>query len=268
MKGDEDMVHTYEMIIDGISCLQRGYMIAKLGDGVEDGKGASEKNTTISNPLTSNVRLVKSGEKEVLKFKVSLAKYDSEDLAMSADDRDLLEFWLTSKSGFRKIEFNQPDYVGKHYMGRINNVTWKNVGNQIVSCEFEIETDSPYAHKENENIVVDTTIVKTFTIDNPTHGDRWTYPTMKITMNTTGSDISIKNITDKNRTFTITGLVANEVVEVDCKTGKIVSSTSLNRVPQCNLKYTRLAYGVNQFEVVGNVKSIEFTYKNDVRIGG
>lgn len=261
------MVYAYEMIVDGISCSQYGYMIAKLGDGVDDGVGTSETNTFISNPLTSNVRLVKSGEKEVLKFKVSLAKATTGNLAIDADDRDLLEFWLTGKDGLRRIEFNQKDYQGKHYMGRINNITWKNVANQIVSCEFEIETDSPYGHKEDERIVINTTTVKTFTIDNPTHGDRWNYPTMKITMNTSGSDISIKNVTDKNREFTMNGLVANEVVEVDCKSGKIVSSTSLNRVQQCNLKYPRLAYGMNEFVVTGNVKSIEFIYKNDVRIG-
>lgn len=267
MKGDDRLIGAYEMIIDGIPISEYGYMIARLGNGVEDGMGTLEENVTIQNPLTSDVRLVKSGEKEVLKFKVSLAKSNSDALTIDANDRDLLDFWLTSKEGFRRIEFEQEDYKGIYYMGRINNIIWKNVANRIVSCEFEVETDSPYAHRSDECIVIDTSVNKTFAIENPTHGDRWNYPVVKITMGSSGSDISIKNVTDKNRTFSLTGLVANEVIEVECKSGRIKSSTDLNRVQQCNLKYPRLAYGTNTFVVDGNVSSIEFTYKNDVRVG-
>lgn len=258
------MVYAYEMIIDGVSSLQYGYLIAKLGNSVSDGMGTSEVNTYISNPLTSNIRLVKSGEKEVLKFGISLAKNTGDNLPISVKDRDILDFWLTGKDGLRRIEFSQQDHQGLHYMGRINNITWKNVSNQIVSCEFEIETDSPYGHRNDEVITFTT---KTFSIHNPTHGDRWTYPTIKITMDTSGSDISIKNVTDKDREFTMAKLVANEIIEIDCRSGRIVSSTELNRVQQCNLKYPRLAYGTNEFIINGNMKSIEFVYNNDVRVG-
>ncbi|MGL5328318.1 MAG: phage tail domain-containing protein [Peptostreptococcaceae bacterium] len=264
------MRYAYEMFIDDESCKSIGFMMAKLGDSEEDGVGTTNTTITSSNNLTSSIRLVGERDREVLKFKVSFAKIvGDKEMFIDANDRDRLDFWLTHKYGFRKIKFIQPDMMDKYYMGKVNNIQWKSLGNQTIACEFEIETDSPYGHKDDEIEVFNfTTALNTIQINNISHGDRWTYPKIKITMNTTGSDVKIKNITDKGREFVITGLVANEVLEVDCKTGKITSSTLLNKKGSCNLVYPRLAYGLNELQVIGNVKILEVVYKNDVRIGG
>lgn len=263
------MRYAYELIKDGVSSQAMGYMIAQIGDSVEDGMGTSETNITSGNNITSDFRYLGSNEKQPLKFKVSLAKVvDNEWLELTADDRDYLDFWLTSTYGWSEFRFNQEDMISKYYMGRVNNVVWKNVDSRIMSCEFEIETNSPYGHMNKVHNVFDfTSSPNNITINNQSHGDRWTFPKLKITMATTGSDISIKNVTDKGREFTITGLVGSEVIEVDCKTGMIISSTDLNKKGNCNLKYPRLAYGINNFVVTGNIKKLEITYDNDRRIG-
>lgn len=259
------MRYAYNMMVDGVSTNQYGYLIATLGDNVDDGKGTSETNIFSRNNITSDARYLGSKEKELLSFNVSLAKIeDGNIIPLTTYDRDFLDFWLTGGFDMKRIEFDQDDYQGMYYNGKINKVEWKNVGNKIYTCEFVVETDSPYGHK-NETTEIFTT--KSFSIHNDSHGDLWTLPKIKLTMSGTGSDISIKNKTDKNRTFTITGLTQGEVVEINCRTGEIKSSTLLNRKGQCNLKYPRLAYGMNEFEITGNVSSIEFTYGRDVRIG-
>lgn len=257
------MRYAYDLIVNGINLSTYGYKIATLDSNVEDGKGTSETNILSRNNLTSDARYLGSNEKELLKFKCSLAKItDGQVEYLTAQDRNEIDFILTSKYGWNKVEFSQEDMAGMYYNARFNNITYKHSGGQVVTLEFDIECDSPYGHKNN---VVQTFTTSTFSINNATHGDRWTFPIIKLTVGTTGS-VSIKNITDKNRTFIIDGCVAGEVITVNCKTGLILSSTQLNRVEQCNLKYPRLAYGINNFETT-NISSVEFTYGIDVRIG-
>lgn len=263
IEGGDSLRYAYDLVVNGISLSTYGYKVAWLDGKIEDGKGTSETNILSRNNLTSDARYLGSNEKELLKFKCSLAKIvDGQVEYLSAQDRNEIDFILTSKYGWNKVEFVQDDMSGMYYNARFNNITYKNSGNSVVALEFDIECDSPYAHKAD---TVQTFTTSTFSVNNTTHGDRWTFPTIKLTVATTSS-VSIKNITDKNRTFTIDGCIAGEVITVDCKSGLILSSTQLNRVEQCNLKYPRLAYGINNFETV-NISNVEFTYGIDVRIG-
>lgn len=254
------MIHALEMIIDDTSLLSvYGLTIMTDKDDLEDGKG------TTSTHVMRNGLYLGEKEKENKTLKVTVGKYsDGEFSYIDGFDRDRIDFFLTSKYGLQKIQFVQDD-MPYYYMGKINNIVWRVMGNDVFLLEFEIETNSPYATKEDVvNTYNFTAPTNTITIYNQSHGDRWTKPTIKIIMDT-ASDISIKNVTDNGRTFTMTGLLAQEVIEIDSKSGRITSSTGLNKKANCNLMYPRFAYGNNTLQITGNIKSMEIRYKNEVR---
>lgn len=258
------MIYAYEMLIDNTS------LLSTFNLGIMSDKDRPDGVGTKTTHVFNGRQYVGENNKENLVIPITLGKaVDGQFSYLNAEDRDAIDFFLTSKSGLQKFEFVQDDMIGKYYEGKVNNIKWLSYGNQSYLLEFDIETNSPYAQKGDIIRRFDLTGgTNTITLNNPTHGDKYNQPVIKITMQSTGSNVSIKNITDNNRTLAITGLVGQEVITIDCYSGAITSSTGLNKKKNCNLKYTRLYYGNNQLEITGNVASIEFTYKNESRVGG
>lgn len=254
------MIRATEMIIDDTSLLASyGLTIMTDKSDLDDGKG------TTSTHIIKNGLYLGEKEKQNKTIQVTLGKYsDGEFSYIDGFDRDRIDFFLTSKYGLRKIQFVQDD-MPYYYMGKINNIVWRVMGNDVFLVEFEIETNSPYAISEEVIKTYNfTTPTNTIVVHNQSHGDRWTKPVIKITMRS-ASNVSIRSKMDNDKVFTITGLLAEEVIEIDCKSGKITSSTGLNKKANCNLMYPRFAYGDNMLQIVGSIKTMEIRYKNEVR---
>lgn len=85
------------------------------------------------------------------------------------------------------------------------------------------------------------------------------YPSLIITMNSTGGDVTITNSDDASRVFQFTGLSANEIITMDCSRQTLNSSTSLKRLGNFNKRYLRLVPGLNHLRIQGGVEQIVMT---------
>jgi phage-related protein len=196
---------------------------------------------------------------EVLKFTMS-AHATSE---LTAVDFELIQKWLFSSRSYKRLQIFQPDLDTVYFNAIFNSPEIERVGNNIVGFTAEVQTNAPYAFMFPKTTtytftspVVDST--KIF-INSSDDSENYLYPSLVITMNTFGGNVSITNVGDSNRVSSFTGLAAGEVITINSDTQIISSSTSLYRLSAFNKKFLRLLPGKNTLRIQGAVASIAMT---------
>ena len=95
---------------------------------------------------------------------------------------------------------------------------------------------------------------------NKSDNSDYLYPSLVITMNSFGGDVTITNSSDANRVFEITSLTAGEIITVDNDRGMLTSSLDLRRMGSFNKLWFRMPQGRNEFNISGNVESVVMSY--------
>jgi phage-related protein len=205
------------------------------------------------------------------KLVFTLSAFSEEE--MDAAHFQLVQKWLFSSRKYKQLQIDQIDMLDIYFSCILNQPEIVRVGNKIQGFSCQVECDSPFAWKfpttityAYEQAVVDDTVIFNNTSDD---SGSYLYPQLVITINNTGDNIKITNESDDNRIFEFTGLLANEVLTIDCSLETVSSSTGLKRLENFNKKFLRLVSGVNRLHIQGDAESIAMTTQFVARkIGG
>jgi phage-related protein len=187
---------------------------------------------------------------------------------LMAEDIKIIQAWLFGKTDYKKLQIVQYDMQNIYFNCFLTAPRIIRAGNKIQGIAGTVVCDSPFAWAYAKSLTKTYayTANETFLFLNESDNSYYEYPAISATVSVYGGGFSVKNITDSNRTFTFTGLSANEVLSVDNEHCIISSSTGLLRLTNFNQNWFRLVYGVNQLQITGNVASITFTYTPAVKM--
>jgi len=185
---------------------------------------------------------------------------------MTAIDRNLIEGWLLGKQNYAKLRIIQNDMTNIYYNCVFATCVPKFIGNGGVAYELNAICDSPFAW-QNSNVLTKTysaPVNETFNFYNPTSYQGYTDPIIEFTVSSTGSGVTITNLTDdaktgNSRPFIWSGLLPNENIKVNNYTKVITTSSGLFRLNKFNLKYFRLVKGMNSININGDISLFKMT---------
>lgn len=205
------------------------------------------------------------------KLQFALSAYSESE--MDAEMFQLVQKWLFSSRSYKKLQIDQVDIRDIYFDCIMTDPTINRVGNLIQGFSCTVLCNSPYAwmFPTTTNYTYTAPIVDSSVVYYNASDDTgsYLYPTLVITMNNIGGDISITNSSDSSRVFSFTGLSADEVLTVNCSTQTISSSTGLKRLSNFNKKFLRLVPAVNNLRIQGNVANVAMTVQYTARkIGG
>lgn len=182
-------------------------------------------------------------------------------------DVHTIDAWLFSNAMPKKLIIVQDDMTEFHYNAIFSkNEVLTHRGGVVYGFSCTVVCDSSYAYsnyKTTTHVINGETTIK---FNNMSSGINYNYPQIEFTSNKANGQITIKNESDKNRTFTMNGLSINETITID-EWFEITSSMGLNRLENCNKKWLRLKNGVNVLKVSGDVTSLKITHQNLKGIG-
>lgn len=189
---------------------------------------------------------------------------------LSASEESVVSNWLFGGMNYKKLQVVQPDMQYVYYNCILKDKQTDRVGNIVRGYTGVISCDSPFAWEYPRTVthtydpmgyIADETIE----IINTSGNADYTYPTITITMNVFGGDISIINTSESaTREFALTGLLPNEVLTVNSDLQTITSTLSTNRLvdmENCDYTWVRYIKGINNMKVEGNISSISFTHQ-------
>ena len=188
--------------------------------------------------------------------------------AYSAQEIDAEFFQLIQKAyfssrSFKKLQIFQYDMQDVYFNCILKSPKIVRIGNLLTGIKFEVVCDSPFAWRfpKVTNYTYTSSVVNDNVIYNNTTDDtgNYTFPSLIITMNNIGGDLSITNSDDNNRIFSFTGLSPNEILTIDCSLQTISSSTGLKRLSNFNKNFFRLLPKVNHLHIAGSITSIAMT---------
>lgn len=266
--------YAYDFIFDETPSQKYDLQIITFDDGgLFSGVGSSNTNIITQSVMRKSKNYFLGRTQEpILEFPLTFGRKES----ISAMERDAISKWLFGRSGYKKLYILEDDMDGAYFNCFLTNPTPLFIGNLNYAFNCTVTCDSPFAYSPEKTISATysnfTNLQYTTTIYNASSEEEYIYPNITFTMGSSGSTISIKNITDSNRTFTFGTedypLLQDEEVEVNNDLQIIESSTGLRRMSHFNNNWFRLVPGVNQILVSGSVASFEITYNERLKIGG
>ena len=266
--------YAYDFIYDDTPSQKYDLQIITFEDGgVVSGVGSSNTNIITKSVMRkSKVYYLGRKQEPVLEFPLTFGRKES----ISGMERDAISKWLFGRAEYKKLYILQDDLDGAYFNCFLTNPTPLYIGNLNYAFQCTVSCDSPFAYSPEKTISGTysdfTNLQYTETVYNASSEEDYIYPNINFVMGSSGSTISIKNVTDDNRTFTFGSdgypLLQDEEIDVNNDLQIIESSTGLRRMSHFNNNWFRLLPGPNQIVVSGSVASFEITYNERLKIGG
>lgn len=192
---------------------------------------------------------------------------------LTAEDFEGVQKWLFGSSTYKTLQIDQYDMQSVVFYALLNSPEIIRVGNKIMGCSFNVVCNSPFGFNFPQTVIYSYTaavVNATESFYNSSDDtSNYLYPSMVITMNNTGGNLTITNLQDNNRIFELTDLEPNEIITIDNSFQTISSSTGLKRLSHFNKHWMRLVPYLNTLHIQGNVENIDMTYSNIVKkLGG
>ena len=237
-----------------------------------DGIPSETYNLTISNGLSSSttnaVELNTNGSNDVKLLTETLLRRPQEvfyfaeqfpvlefdasitaNTKLTAKDGQLAQKWLFGRQIYKPLQIMQDDMQDVYYNCFLIKPLILRVGNEIVGFDFTVHCDTPFGAKTFPKTLSysygDDVISTSFNFFNDTDNNYYSYPSLSITMNNIGGNITLTNVQDNNRQFQLTGLLANEVITINNDLQIITSSLGIQRLGNFNLNWFRLLPNLN-----------------------
>jgi hypothetical protein len=189
---------------------------------------------------------------------------------ITAVDANLIIDWLFDEPEYKKLVICQADMDNQSANVRFTDAQTLRMGNLIYGISGTCKMDSQYFWEYPK------TYVYTFT-GNPVSGSMIFYnlssekeylkPVLTLTANSSGGDVTLINLSDDSREFIFTGLVANEVISIDCNLGIVESSLGTPRLSAFNKNFMRFVKGRNILTVSGAISQLDVAVKWARRLG-
>ena len=245
------MFNAYEFTFDGQSSVMYGLMLYDFdGKGQEDvpfGTRASIVETRLNNRITP-LHFGVNYHEEPLEFKLVFGS----DRPMDRYELENVAMWLLGHQDYKWLTIDQTDMERFRFRCLITELTPLSHGWLPVAFEATIRCDCSYAYGYPfvyRYEVSDTTDI-VFTNESSVAG----YFKPIITFNpSSGNTLKIKNRSDGDREFVLSGLTTSTEVYVDSENGIIQdrSADKRNLYGGFNLKFPRMVRGENRLTVTG-----------------
>lgn len=250
--------NAYEFVFDGISCKQYDLMIYDF-DNLKQNDNAFGTQVTISedrlNDRYSSLHYGTSNNK-VLEFPLVFGANTNRILEEKPLDRwemQAIASWLTGHKQYKWLEIVQPDLFNVRYKCIITSLKPITVGWLPWAFTATIKCDSPYAYRTPTTFKFKVDGSSAGVILNRGSHNGYYYPNIKLSL-PHGGDFSIRNKSDKNREFSITGnpITKGCEIEIDNQNQTITNNLDINLYDNFNLNFFRLINGNNLLEFKGN----------------
>lgn len=203
----------------------------------------------------------------VLTFDLSISSPDE----ISSISSQLIERWLFGNLKYEKLEIIQPDMTTVYFNCLLTDPQKIMSGNIIKGYSFTVICDSPFGWEFEKTKTINYATnpnILPLIFDNLSDDNYYLFPTLIITFDSFGGNLSIVNSSDNNRTFTLTGLLAGEVITINNYLQTIESSTGNRKLSNFNKKWMRFLPGRNNLLVTGDIAQIQIKYQFAKKLGG
>jgi len=258
-----------EFIYNDISSINYGLYISKIdGNGVDEASIGSEIELITKKILRNPVEFLYGVEQTpVLEFDIEFTSQNP----LYAADRNVISAWLFGQQNRAKLQILQCDLQDIYFNCLLTSSQVTYVGNLAYGFKAHVICDSPFAW-EYPKIITKTfsgsaIVNEGITVYNLSADNYYTYPTVSFTTSAIGNYCTIVNTTDNNRSFSFTGLLANETITVDCNKQIITTNSGLKRVSNFSLGWLRFIRGVNLLTIQGGITNYSITYPVARKVG-
>lgn len=261
----------------GVSSKEYNLIIANINtERFPQISGTIEEETVFSKSSKKRYFIQDDYSSSPLEFDVEIITEDEKPLSLPIKRK--VEKWLFNRSDYCSLYIDPADDVDGEFYEVIDNevkrifincrfINAEKIENSsgVVGYRASLKSDSPFLWQDS--------IKKTFELNSSSQSttsnidvvidtdvDGFTYPIVKISMGTSAGDISIINHTDSDSRITkFVELPTSAIVTMN---GEInyISGQYYEKFYKQN--FIRLLDGVNKLSITGNVKSIEFEWKN------
>ncbi len=182
---------------------------------------------------------------------LSFEIYVTSEEPIDAHKRRQINKWLMGRNEFKEFRVHQPDLLSVSYRCIFTEQETVYIGNNhylrlVAYCDSQYQYGTPQIINKNVNGLIE------FDYYNKSDVYDYIYPTVEITMGSSGGNVTITNHTDNDRVFQFTGLSGSEVLNIDNKNKIIKSSTLIYRLSNFNKKWFRFKDGLNSLSMNGN----------------
>lgn len=261
-----------EFIFDGVPCSEFGLMVYHFGSsGQEDvnfqnGEIVEDRIPGRYDALTYGLvqnqsleyTLVFGANMESIDANRSIDRYEVETIAA----------WLTGYSTRKWLTIIQDDMESFRYKCFISELKLITYGDMPWAFSCKVSCDSPFAYSLPEEYSYTVNGEEQVILFNRSSFNGFYRPAIEIAMHG-GTDVSIQNLSDGNRTFQFAGLPGGNslVIYIDNKNQVITDNMDLNLYPYFNMKFMRLVRGDNILKIKGRA-TVKFICEFPVNIGG
>lgn len=247
------------IMYDGISSERFGLHLYNNNGGLDTASGSSF--SILRGALQGGLSYTYLGreDRSPIEFRLQMVSKEPLDSAMQG----AIHRWLIGKNGYRDLQILQSDMVTYRIGCIFTEIEFLQNGNETVGVTVVGEGDSCY-FRGNDTVIEKAGQRNSFTIMNLSDGNEYVYPTVTITCPSSFNSVSIVNVTDNSRNFSIVGMMGDEVVTVDNARKIIVSSKDVRRLSNFNKKWFRLLPGEN--EIVAGFDTGSGTIRFDIPV--
>lgn len=175
--------------------------------------------------------------------------------------------WLTGHRGYRWLEIVQDDLTHVRYHCYITDLQAVEVGGRHWGFSCKVTCDSPYGYLASERFTYTVNGTATVKLHSRSSINDPYSPVVQI-QQSNGTDFSIKNVTDNNREFKLTGIpTGSGNIALDSSHGVLTCDAGWNLYPYCNFKFPRLLRGDNELILTGT-GTYTFACAFPVNVGG
>ena len=262
-----------EFIFDGTSSFAFGLCLYSQIDNTSQGNTEWASNVKMfeNRPYRRHQSYCYGGSLEdSLKFKLVFGVSEDRKDTLGEYDRwemQKIASWLTGHRGYRWLEIVQDDLTYVRYHCYMDNLEAVEIGGRHWGFACDVTCDSPYGYLAPQTFTYVVNNTETITLHSLSSANDPYFPVLRIHQSS-GTDFSVKNVTDGNRTFTLTGIpTGSGNILLDCDHGVLTCDAGLNLYPYCNFKFPRLLRGDNQLILTGS-GTYTFTCEFPVNVGG
>lgn len=234
------------LIYDGTPSDLFGLYIYNDNGSFDESGGESSELITGSTVRYPFKFLYGHGDFDVLEFDISLVSKKP----ITRERRSVIYKWLVNRNEYKKLQIVQDDLNTIYFNTVFTEAKDIFHGNDMYGITVTAVCDSPYAYEEP--VTYTAAELSSAVIYNDSDIDDYIYPVIKITMGSSGGDISVINGNESGRAFTFTGLSGGEVITVDNRLKTITSSSGVRRLSAFNKKWFRIHPGDNEITIIGS----------------
>lgn len=248
-----------KFIYDGVPSDEYGLIISSSGGGESSSSGSNGVEIVTQEIFRRHTPYFYGvSPRPVMEFEVEISTTENE---ITAEEASQIQSWLFGSTNYKKLRIQQPDMEDYYYNCILNNPKVIKVGNIIRGFTCDVICDSPFAWGQEEIITISQSN-RHHDIYNKSEYNDYTYPKLIINMNGSNGNFLLRNVTDNNREFSMTNLLAGETVTIDGDRQIVTATGSPNILDKINspINFFRLLKGYNKVFVEGNFVDFDITY--------